>query len=179
MLYKTSFQEQIKKLVGKNGTRRWRRQLCCTFMPQLSTQYINTPQEFGKLKFNCLLRRSAATPRWHIDYQPKYILEYMMLYLAHKENFSAFILTEGSRERMVSTQSDCCMQQRLGTPGKPVGLLLCPSGQTITHALSCLSSKLYKYFVQDRRAPQHEKSKEVHLRPLKPGQFGNSCKWRV
>lgn len=128
-------------------------------------QYINNPQESEKLKFNCLLRRSAATIRWQINYQTKYFLEYMMLCVAQKENFSAFILTEDSQEQMVGTRSSGCMQEMLKTPEKPVGLLLCPSAYTVTHALSCLPSRLFKYYVQDRRAPQHEKPKETHLRP--------------
>lgn len=61
----------------------------------------------------------------------------MMLCVAQKEEFSAFILTEDSQEQMVGARSNCCVQEVLRAPEKPVRPLLCPSAHSAIHALSC------------------------------------------
>lgn len=163
----------------KNWTRKWRIGLCYILCHSSVLQYTKNPQEFEKQKLNCLLGRSAATIRWQNNYQTKYILKYLLLCVAQKEDFSAFILTEDSQER-----SNCCVQEVLIAPEKSVWLLLCPSACSATCALSCLSSSLLNYCALDRRAPQQDKPKEAHLRQLlhsleSLGEFGKLCKWQA
>lgn len=74
--------------MGKNQTRKWRKGLFCILC---HSSVINNPQ-FEKLKFNCLMRRSAAAVKQQINYQTKYILKYMMALCGSKRVLFSFHL---------------------------------------------------------------------------------------